>query len=196
MKKLLAALGASLLLAACVDTTGISPQSSRPPRGAPNGVVTVTEFADLQCPACRAAHTALHQPLVEKYGSRVRFEFKHFPLRATHRYALPLAEAAECAADQGKFWEFVDLAYENQDQLNRDAPEAWGKQLGLDEDLFRRCSRSKIKRTTVMADYTEGESAGVRGTPTFFVNGRQTEATLSALTAAIDQAISQTMQRL
>lgn len=101
----------ALLLAACVDTTGISPTSSRPPRGNANALVTVMEFADFQCPACMSAHATINKPLFEKYGSQVRFEFRHFPLRNIHRFALDLAEASECAADQGKFWEFVDLAY-------------------------------------------------------------------------------------
>ncbi len=108
----------TLSLAACgTDTTGLSADSSRGPAGNPNSAVTVTEFGDLQCPACRSAHTLLEKPLIEKYGSQVRFDFLHFPLQTIHPYALKLAEASECAADQEKFWEFLDVAYERQSEL-------------------------------------------------------------------------------
>lgn len=192
----IALLGFGLVLAACVDTAGLSRESTRPPRGNPNGIVIVTEFADLQCPSCRAAQTTVLNPLVEKYGSQVRFDFKHFPLRAAHRYALDLAEGAECAADQEKFWEFVDLAYEKQDQLGRNSVTDWAGALGLDMDLFRRCTKSHIKRETILADYDEGKAAGVGGTPTFFVNRQQTEAALEAMSRAIDEGISSATKRL
>lgn len=185
-------LGACALLAACgVDTTGLSAESSRTARGSQTALVTVVEFADLQCPACKSAHTILNKPLVEKYGSRVRFEFMHFPLRTAHPYALEAAQASECAADQGKFWEFVDMDYEKQEDLNSNAIRDWGKALGLDADLFDRCIRSGIKRDTVLADYAQGEKAGVNSTPSYFVAGVKVPNNLEALTAAIDQALQQ-----
>lgn len=180
----------SLSLAACVDTTGLSADTSRPARGNANGVVIVAEFADLQCPACRAAHMTINNVLTEKYGAQVRFEFHHFPLQSLHRYALPLAEAAECAADQGKFWEFVDLTYEKQPELVKGSAVAWAEELKLDMDLFDRCTKSHIKRDLILAEYEEGTNLGVKGTPTYFVNGTQTPATVEGLSAAIDAALS------
>ncbi|MDO8649081.1 MAG: thioredoxin domain-containing protein [Candidatus Peregrinibacteria bacterium] len=199
MHKLLPpSLALTVFLAACVDTTGISAESSKIPRGNANGSVVVQEFADLQCPACKAAHTLLAKPLVEKYGKTVRFEFKHFPLRSIHRYALDAAEAAECSADQGKFWEFVDLAYEKQPELKRDILADWATEAGVtNADTFDRCFRSHIKRDTVLEDYEAGRALGVNSTPTFFVNGKRVEeSTLEAISKAIDEASTGMMQKL
>lgn len=180
-------------LAACgVDTTGLSPDSSRMAKGSDTALVTVTEYGDFQCPACKGAHTLINKPLVEQYGSRIRFAFKHFPLRAIHPYALEAAEAAECAADQGKFWEFVDLAYEEQENLSSSKLRDWANILGLDEALFDRCVRSNIKEDTILADYKEGEASGTEGTPTYFVNGTKVPSSVDAISAAIDAIFQQT----
>ena len=109
MNRTLAIAVVTLALAACTDTTGLSDTSSRGPKGSANAAVTVAEYADLQCPACQAAHTQINAPLLQKYGAQIRFEFKHFPLRSIHRYALEASMASECAADQGKFWEYVEM---------------------------------------------------------------------------------------
>ena len=84
MKKLLLLSSFLLVLAACVDTTGISPQSTKQPRGNPNAAVTLMEFSDFECPACRAAHVLILKPLLQKYGDRVAFVFKQFPLLTIH----------------------------------------------------------------------------------------------------------------
>ncbi len=185
-----------LLLTACVDTTGLSAQSSRQPTGNPQAAVTVTEFGDLQCPACRSAYTLIQQPLLQKYGTQIRYEFKHFPLRSIHRYAMDLAEGSECAADKGKFWQFEDIAYTKQDQLNGNSVVDWAKQLGVYDDTFSRCTRSHIKRQEILADYNQGIQLGVQGTPTFFVDGRPVEATLDVISQAIDTELKGQGQRL
>jgi protein-disulfide isomerase len=191
IKRYLSLLVLPLALAACVDTTGLSAESSREPKGNPNGAIVVQEFADLQCPSCKAAQESIVKPLLEERGMLVRFEFRHFPLRSIHRYAIEAAEAAECAADQGKFWEFVDLAYVNQANLSPKAIQEWASTLQLDMDLFERCTDSHIKRDGIMAEYDIGkEQLGVSGTPTFFVNGQRVESTLGAINAAIDAAMS------
>jgi len=188
--------GLVLLLAACVDTTGLSGESSRPPKGNPDAVVLVQEYTDLQCPACRAAHSAVTTPLLEKYGTQIRFEFEHFPLRSIHRFAMEAAEAAECAADRGKFWEFVDIAFEKQPELKSEALRDWAKSLALDTKLFERCVTSKIKRDTILSDYEEGREKGVQGTPTYFVNGQKIETGLDTIGAAIESSLKGMQQRL
>lgn len=190
MKRTLLALGAVLVLSGCtmVDTTGVSKESTRPARGNINSPVVVTEFGDLQCPSCKAAHEQLNGPLLQKYGAEVRFEFRHFPIQTAHVYALQAAEASECAADQGKFWEFLDLDYTNQSQLSPKSLYAWADQLELNHDLFDRCVRSHIKRDEILADSKAGTELGVHGTPTYFVNGKQTPATIQDLSAAIEDA--------
>jgi protein-disulfide isomerase len=185
-------------LSACVDTTGLSPSSSRgpSPKSTPDARVVVWEYADLQCPACRAAHEKLTTPLLEAHGKDIRFEFRHFPLRTLHRYALEAAEAAECAADQGKFWEFVDLAYEKQPELSTAALKTWAGELTLDMDLFGRCTASQIKKDMIMGEFEAGKALGVGGTPTFFVNGTKVEAVMEQLTEAITAASATGIEKL
>ncbi len=182
-----------ILLSACgVDTTGLSATSTRPVKGSESASVTVTEYADFQCPACASAYTLINKPLEEKYAGKVRFEFRHFPLRAIHAYAYEAALASECAADQGKFWEFVEMNYVNQKDLSSETLRAWGTALGLDADLYDRCIRSKIKDDVVMSDVEEGEKMGVEGTPSYFVNGQRITSSLEAIGAAIDEVLSKT----
>lgn len=195
----LIAVSATLLLAACgVDTTGIQTTSSRPPnpQSNQNAAVTVVEFADLQCPACSAAYERIAKPVLAKYAGTIRFEFRHFPLQSIHRYALEAAEASECAADQGKFWEFIDTVYMEQNLLSSEQLGAWAKDLDLDTALFDRCVRSRLKKPIVMADYDEGIDMDVRGTPTFFVNGKLVQSDPDVIGKAIEAEQQGMMQRL
>lgn len=189
----------SLLLTACdVDTTGLSAITSRTanPATSQQATVTVSEYADLQCPACASAYSQIAEPLIAKYGTSIGFEFNHFPLRALHQYALDAAEASECAADQGKFWEYIDLAYTKQTEMNRTTIKQWASDLGLDMDLFGRCTDSHIKRKTILGEHEEGTDAGVLGTPTFFVNGKQVESDLATISAEVDAALARSTQHL
>ncbi len=194
MKKLIAL--SLLFLSACVSREGLSPESSKPPTGNPASSIIVEEFADLQCPACKGAHTTLVKPILEKYGQSIRYEFRHFPIRSIHAFAQEAAEAAECAADQGEFWEFVDDNYENQEKLSRADLIARAEKVGVaDLDLFERCIKSRIKRDTVQEEYEEGIERGVSGTPTFFIAGEKAPTnTLDALSVLIEAKMGQ--QRL
>ena len=191
MRPALLILSSSLLLAACTSTEGLSTSSSKPPRGNPNASLMVEEFADLQYPSCRGAQDLVVKPLLEKYGNGIRYEFRHFPIRTIHAFAQEAAEAAECAADQGKFWEFVDDTYasaENQQMLSRKDLIARAEKVGVtDAGLFRRCVKSRIKRDLIQTDYEEGIKRGVNGTPTFFVNGERVPSnTIEAIGALIE----------
>jgi len=198
MKKFLVPLciASTVGFAACgVDMTGLSAESSKKPMGSETAFVTVTEYGDFQCPACKMAHEIVTKPLMTKYEGRIRLVFKHFPLQSIHAYALEAAMGAECAADQGKFWEFFDLAYENQASLSKAALRDWAAELKLDTALFDRCVKSRIKKATVLADYSDGEAVGVNSTPTYFVNGvRITTNSLEAVSAAIDAALTNAAQ--
>jgi protein-disulfide isomerase len=182
-----------LVLTACSGTSDVS---NRTPKGNPNAAVVITEYADLQCPACRAAHQSIAAPLVAQYGNQISYNFKHFPLRSIHRFALDAAEASECAADQGKFWEFVDIAFERQEELSLEALTAWGETLNLDMAQFSKCQKSHARRDTVLADYKEGRELNVGGTPTFFVNGKNVPTGYDTLTEAIDAELERLTQRL
>lgn len=176
----------------------VAVESSRSPHpeSNPNATVVVWEFADLQCPACRAAHEKIVKPVLEAHGADIRYEFRHFPLRSIHRYALDAAEAAECAADQGKFWEFVDYAYEHQADLNQDALLVWAKALDLNSELLETCWKSRSKKSLIFAEYEEGRTMGVGGTPTFFVNGERVEPGFDTLSAAIEERLGAMKQKL
>lgn len=184
------ALASAFVLVSCVDTAGVKPETSKTPHPLtnPNAAVTVIEYGDLQCPACQAAQLGIVQPLLQQFDNQIRFEFRQFPLSTIHRFALEAAQASECAADQGKFWEFIDLAYAKQNELSSEALRDWAEELTLDGDLFDRCIRSKMKRDIVMSEYKEGQSKGVGGTPTFFVNGQIVEMSGDA------QAVAKTVQ--
>ncbi len=178
----------SLLLSACVSTEGISEVSTKMPKGNPAAAVVVEEFSDLQCPACKRAHQLIVLPLLAEEGDHIAFHFRHFPLRSIHRFAEQSAQAAECAADQGKFWEFVSDTYAHQEDLTQDDHVQRAKRLGLQEDLFGRCMRSGIKRDAVAAEFQDGRKRSVNGTPTFFVNGEVVQSTLDDLREAIAEA--------
>ena len=193
IRSIVSVVGMTLALSACgVDTTGLSAASSRTAKGPDSAGVTVTEYGDFQCPACGGAYKLINLPIEKKYAANIRFEFKHFPLRSIHENAFEAAQASECAADQGKFWEFVDIDYLNQKDLSSEMLRTWAKTLGLDVALFDRCVKSEIKSAMIMADEAAGEKLGVQGTPTYFVNGKRiTENGVDTLSAAIDAALEE-----
>ena len=141
-----------------------------PSRGAPNARVTIVEFEDFQCPFCRKAQDTLQQVLL-RYKDTVRFVHRDFPLQPLHPTSWKAHEAAHCAAEQGKFWEYRDLLYKNApaapDQLI-----TYASQLGLDSAVFKACVDSSRFKAVVQIDEDEGDRLGVQGTPAFFINGR------------------------
>lgn len=144
--------------------------------GAEDAKVEVVEFSDFQCPACKAA-----QGLVKQVQNRegVRFVFRHMPLSSIHKNALIAAEAAEAAHDQGKFWEYHDLLFERQEEWAEEKEievklSDYAEELGLDRERFVESLEEGRHKELVMSDYGEAMRLGVRGTPTFFVNGKQT----------------------
>ena len=181
---------ALLLLGGCASAGGPVVLSVRGPHPSsnPDASVVVLEYADLQCPSCRTAHARIVEPLLAQYGARIRYELKHFPLMSVHPLALEAAQAAECAADQGKFWEYVDLAFARQSELSREKLLAWAEELALDASRFDPCVASEAKRALVLSEYKEGIRRGVEGTPTFFVNGQRVEGRLVAIEEAVRAA--------
>ena len=151
----------------------IDPARTRGPEGAP---VTILEWSDFQCPFCREAQPVLGRLLAE-FPEQVRLVFKDFPLRS-HELAVPAALAARCASAQGRFWEYHDLLFVAQPAFARDALVGYARRLGLDESRFTECLDAARLQEDVMADQSEGRAAGVRATPTFFVNGQKIEGAL------------------
>ena len=107
-----------------------------------------------------------------EYPDKVRVVFKDFPL-ASHEGAIPAAEAARCAGEQGRFWEYHDLLFVAQPAFARADLLTYAARLGLSAEAFTACLDSGRYREAVKADVAEGRAAGVRATPTFFVNGQR-----------------------
>ena len=140
-------------------------------RGNANAAVTIVEYSDFECPFCEAAHPTIKQ-VMDTYGDDVKVVYRHFPL-SFHPNAQKAAEASECAGDQGKFWEYHDKVFENQNLLAVGITQLknWAKELGLNSGTFDSCLDGGQKAAKVTADLTQGTQHGVSGTPAFFVNG-------------------------
>lgn len=140
--------------------------------------VTVVEFGDYQCPACKAAYPVAEQ-ILKEYSGKINFVFRNFPL-AQHKYGLLSAEAAEAAAAQGKFWEMHKILYENQENWSestkpQDLFAGYAKDLELDVDRFNQDINANKYSDIITQDRTDGISLGVNVTPTFFINGKKAE---------------------
>ncbi len=144
-------------------------------KGKQSAPVTVIEYSDFQCPAC-AAYYPLLKDLAAAYPEDVRVVYRHFPLLSIHANARLAAEAAEAAGEQGKFWEMHDLLFDRQsewsEQRNASASFiAYAKQLGLDEKRFESDMKSDRVRSRVSDSLAGADQLGLRGTPSFFLNG-------------------------
>ena len=140
-------------------------------KGAEDAPVTIVEFSDFQCPACRGFNPILTD-VQNKYGDKVRIVFRQFPLRSIHPQAQKAAEASLCAKDQGKFWEIHDKMFGNQGNLAISGLKQMAEELELDMATFNECLDSGQYAGQVAEDLQIGENIGVSGTPAVFVNGR------------------------
>lgn len=139
--------------------------------GNPQAEVTIVEFADFQCPAC-GQEEQVTEEVRARYGTQIRFIFRQFPLIHAHPWSEKAAEASECAAEQGKFWEAVRKFYTWQDDLRETALKNYAAQLGLDTNRFAECLESGSQAERVHRDWEDGVALGVRATPTFFVDSK------------------------
>ncbi len=161
-----------------------------------SGAVQVVEFGDYECPACSVAYP-ITQKLLADYKGKISFYFRNFPLSQIHPNAMISAEAAEAAAAQGKFWQMHDLLYSQQTEwanLGDPLPKLkeYARNLGLNVDQFESDLRANKYQTAILQDLNDGVSLGVPGTPTFFVNGSQSDSYgFDSLKSLIEAAISQ-----
>jgi protein-disulfide isomerase/uncharacterized membrane protein/rhodanese-related sulfurtransferase len=160
--------------------------------GDPRAPVKVVEFGDFECPACGRAEEVARE-VRAKFGDRICFVFRQFPLYQIHPQAEKAAEASECAADQGKFWQAVDRLYAGQADLSVNALARYAGELGLDQNRFRLCLDTGAKAARIRRDLDDAHALGLIKTPTFFVGRFKFEGALpfAQFSQLIDQQIAE-----
>ena len=170
------------------------PLDGRPALGPADAPVTLVEFTDYQCPFCGRHNNVTAPKLREHYGEMLRIVVLHFPLADIHPLAPKAAEAAECAADQGKFWEYNDTLHADQSAIRPSDLVAHAGALELDTATFEECLESGEKRPLIEEHIRAAVEAGARGTPFFMVNGQKMSGARSEtiFKRLIDQAMRRT----
>jgi protein-disulfide isomerase len=158
----------------------LNEKAKGPSRGAANPVVTIVEFGDLQCPACKRA-----QPIIEKLMNDVpnaKLIFEQYPITQLHPWAMTASKYALCVDKQKKeaFWKFIDLVYQNQDTMEPLSVEQvepklkdYATQAGVNGDQVQKCSQEPGIEAQIFLSQELGKEVGVTGTPTLFINGRK-----------------------
>ena len=161
-----------------------------PLKGSPDAPITIIEFSDFQCPFCKRVLPVLTQ-LLEQYAGKVKLAFRDFPLANIHPQAQKAAEAAHCAGEQGKYWEYHDLLFERQETLPTANLVEYAQGLGLNSQVFRTCLESSKYKAKVERNHADGIKAGITGTPAFFINGRPISGAqpLETFKAIIDEEL-------
>lgn len=168
-------------------------------KGDPGAPVVIQEFADYQCPACGQFSALTARGLQEQYvqTGKVYWIFFDFPIQQIHRNALPAAQAARCAHEQGKYWEMHDILFARQAEWSREGDptgkfKEYAKALGLDVRAVERCVESGKYRNMVLQSYERGVRLGVDATPTFFVGRQRVQGALpyEAFAQVIESALA------
>lgn len=155
----------------------------QPSFGPPDAPVTLVEFGDFECPSCRAEAPLLRELIPELFPNKVRIVFKDYPLESIHPWARAASIAGRCIFRQNPqaFWKFYDWDYENQDDITvenlRSKVLAWAARNEIDSARLESCIDTKATDAEVSRNISEGKEAGVRGTPTLFVNGVKSAST-------------------
>lgn len=147
------------------------PMDDDPIFGSETAEITIIEFSDYECPFCQRWHEEAWPQIKAKYGDKVRLVFRDYPLDSIHPNAIPAAEAANCAGDQDRYWEFNELLFTGGKPLNSATYDEYAKQVGLDLKSFQQCVSDRTHQDEVAKDLAYANELGVRSTPTFFVNG-------------------------
>jgi protein-disulfide isomerase len=142
-----------------------------PFKGPARALVTMVKFEDFHCPYCKKAQPTVAQVL-SKYGKKIRLVHRDFPIDSIHPAARKAHEAARCANEQGKFWQYHDVLYANAPKADAANLKAYAEKVGLNAPAFEKCVASGTFRDAVQKDVDEGTRLGVNGTPSFFINGR------------------------
>ncbi len=146
-------------------------------KGNQKSSITLIEYGDFQCPACAQYHTVVKE-IAKEYKDEVKIAYRHFPLSNIHPHAQLTAQAAEAAGIQGKFWEMHDKIFEGQKEWSKlsnveDVVMGYAEELELNMDKFKADMNSSSVKEKVSGDYKNGIKAGVKGTPSFILNGEE-----------------------
>ena len=165
--------------------------AGEPFRGSEKARVTIVKFEDFLCPFCKQVQPTFND-LLSRYNGKVRLVHKDLPLESLHPQARQAAEAARCAYEQGKFWEYHDKLYANSPKASADDLKSYAKDVSLNVDSFDRCFASGKYKAVVQQDLNEGAQLGLTGTPTFFINGREISGNQpsEAFEAIIDEELA------
>ncbi len=142
-----------------------------PVRGAATAPVTIVEFSDFHCPFCKQVQPTLTRVL-SRYGDKVKLVFRHYPIDSLHPGARAASEAAQCAVDQGKFWQFHDRLFAGGSDSTPAALKTVAVEAGLDAAAYEKCLSSGKSKSVVEKDVEQGNALGLTGTPAFYINGR------------------------
>lgn len=168
-----------------------------PTKGSDSAPVVIIEFSDFECPFCGRFYSQTLSQIEKEYvdTGKVQMVYRDFPL-SFHPQAKPSAMAAECADDQGKFWEMHDKLFENQSTLSESNIKLWAEELGLNTTTFNSCFDSAKYSNEVDSDMSDGSAAGISGTPGFLIGKRDGTGTIisgaqpySVFKAAIDSLL-------
>ena len=144
--------------------------------GNPDATITLVEYGDFECPFCGMAHPIV-KAVRRALGDRLRFVYRHFPLKQSHPHAHHAAEAAESAGAQGRFWEMHEVLFENQHALDDAALVRYARSVGADPERVQHDLEAGTWEKRVRDDFRNGVKSGVNGTPTFFINGERYDGT-------------------
>lgn len=151
-------------------TLAVPPEPTDHMQGSEHAPVTLIEYGDFECPSCKVA-VQTPKLLLERFPSRIRFIFRHFPVQEAHPHALLAAEVSETAAAQGKFWQMHDLLFQNQAHLKDRDLHRYGEELGLDMARYAAEMDDHIYLQRVREHADGGRRSHIRATPTFFLDG-------------------------
>lgn len=145
-------------------------------KGSEDAKVTIVEFSEYQCPFCQRYVDETYTKIAADYGDKIYYVFRDYPLEF-HQHAKITAEAARCAGEQGKYWQYHDKLFAKRDWVNQEEVTetlvGFAADLGLDTESFKECLTSGKFTAVVNADFALGQKVGVTGTPSFFINGRK-----------------------
>jgi len=142
-----------------------------PSYGPADAPITIIEFSDFECPYCQRWHEEVWKKLAAAYPTQIRLVYRDFPLYSIHPNAGPAANAAECANEQGKYWEFHDLLFSGAEKLGDVTYQTYASSLNMDLNAFQQCLDENRYEAEVTADFEYASSIGISSTPTFFING-------------------------